>query len=176
MAPSIPQRSPPARAALRQALRLLPLTLLLAACAQKAPVPEPQPPLIVLPPPVAEVPVAPSTANNLAGYKAEVAKRVYEANAEHVFTGKPPPLLRSIVVLNVIVNERGEIVGTRIFRDNGDAETRAAALASLKRAMPLPRPTRAVLRRGQVEYLESWLFRRDGKFQMRTLAEIQASE
>jgi protein TonB len=160
----------------RPALRLLPLALLLAACAQKTPSSQPQPPLVAMPPPVAEVPAPASTANNLGSYKIEVAKRVYEANAERVFTGKPPPLLRSIVVLSVVVDERGEIIGTRIFRDNGDLETRAAALASLKRAMPLPRPTRAVLRRGQVEYLESWLFRRDGKFQMRTLAEIQASE
>ena len=171
----IPSLLPLSRFA-RPALRLIPLALLLAACAQKTPAPEPQPPLIVLSPPAAEVPAAPSTASNLAGYKIDVARRVYEANAEQVFTGKPPPLLRSIVVLSVVVNERGDIIGTRIFRDNGDLETRAAALASLKRAMPLPKPTRAVLRRGQVEYLESWLFRRDGKFQMRTLAEIQASE
>ncbi|HEX4329935.1 MAG TPA: hypothetical protein VH105_24315 [Burkholderiales bacterium] len=160
----------------RAALRLAPLALLLAACAQKAPTPEAQPPLITIAPPVAAVPAPASTASNLSGYKLEVAKRVYETNADHVFTGKPPPLLRSIVVLSVVVDEKGDVLGTRIFRDNGDAETRAAALASLRRAMPLPRPTRAVLRRGQVEYLESWLFRRDGKFQMRTLAEIQASE
>jgi protein TonB len=159
----------------RAALRLAPLALLLAACAQKAPSPEAQPPLAVAPP-AAAAPSAASTASSLTGYKVEVAKRVYETNAGQVFTGKPPPLLRSIVVLSVVVDEKGDVLGTRIFRDNGDAETRAAALASLRRAMPLPRPTRAVLRRGQVEYLESWLFRRDGKFQMRTLAEIQASE
>jgi len=159
----------------RAALRLAPLALLLAACAQKAPLPEAQPPLAVAPP-AATVPATASTASNLTGYKVEVAKRVYATNADQVFTGKPPPLLRSIVVLSVVVDEKGDVLGTRIFRDNGDAETRAAALASLRRAMPLPRPTRAVLRRGQVEYLESWLFRRDGKFQMRTLAEVQASE
>ncbi|HEY4373937.1 MAG TPA: hypothetical protein VGN52_18565 [Burkholderiales bacterium] len=163
---------PPSRA-----LRLFPLTLLLAACAHKAPpATEAQPPVLVIPPPVASVPAQPSNASSLAGYKVDVARRVYAANAEQVFTGQPPPLLRSIVVLSVIIDEKGDLIGARIFRDNGDPVTRAAALASLKRAAPLPKPTHAVLRRGHVEYLESWLFRRDGKFQMRTLAEVQAGE
>jgi len=121
-------------------------------------------------------PAARGSATNVAGYKTEVATRVYEANSEQVFTGKPPPLLRSIVVLSVVVDENGKLVSSRVFRDNGDTEARAMALASLQKASPLPAPARAVLRQGKVEYLESWLFRRDGKFQMRTLAEIQASE
>lgn len=156
-------------------LRLSPLILLLAACAHRVAPSEAQPPIAETPPAEIVAPVV-SSANSVLGYKADVAKRVYQTNAGRVFTGQPPPLLRSIVVMSVVVDENGKLVSSRIFRDNGDAETRAEALASLKRAMPLPRPTHAVLRRGQVEYLESWLFRRDGKFQMRTLAEVQASE
>lgn len=149
--------------------------LLLAACAQKGPTvsaPAAAAPAAAAP---AAQPAA-SRANNVAGYKTEVANRVYQANSESVFTGQPPPLLRSIVVVNVVIDENGKLVSSKVFRDNGDTEATATALASLKRASPLPRPTGAVLRRGQVEYLESWLFRRDGKFQVRTLAELQASE
>ena len=150
-------------------------TLLLAACAQQGPAGSaPQPPAATAAPLTAQP--AASSASNVAGYKVEVANRVYQANSESVFTGQPPPLLRSIVVVSVVVDENGKLVSSKVFRDNGDVEARAAALASLQRAGPLPRPTRAVLRRGQVEYLESWLFRRDGKFQVRTLAELQASE
>lgn len=156
-------------------LRLSPLILLLAACAHKAPPAAEAPPPHITAPAAVVAPVV-SSASSISGYKTDVAKRVYQTNAERVFTGQPPPLLRSIVVMSVVVDENGDLVSTRIFRDNGDPETRAEAIASLKRAMPLPKPTRAVLRRGQVEYLESWLFRRDGKFQMRTLAEVQASE
>ena len=158
-------------------LRLAAASVLLVACAQQGPtVNAPAAPTAS---PAAQ-PASPratvSRANNVAGYKSEVAHRVYQANSESIFTGQPPPLLRSIVVVNVVIDENGKLVSSKVFRDTGDTEATAAALASLKRASPLPRPTGAVLRRGQVEYLESWLFRRDGKFQVRTLAELQASE
>ena len=158
--------------------RLAAASLLLAACAQQGPtVSAPATPSAAAP---AAQPAASratiSRASNVAGYKSEVAHRVYQANSENVFTGQPPPLLRSIVVVNVVIDENGQLVSARVYRDNGDVEMRNAALASLKRATPLPRPTRAVLRGRQVEYLESWLFRRDGKFQVRSLAELQASE
>jgi len=156
--------------------RVAAASLLLTACAQPAPVVNaPAAPASPAAQPAAARATA-SRANNVAGYKTEVANRVYQANSESIFTGQPPPLLRSIVVVNVVVDENGKLVSSKVFRDNGDTEATAMALASLKRASPLPRPTGAVLRRGQVEYLESWLFRRDGKFQVRTLAELQASE
>jgi periplasmic protein TonB len=151
------------------------VALMLASCAHREPEPPTQPPAAGLGAPAAPAAVL-SQAKSLAGYKAEVARRVYETNAQQVFTGQPPPLLRSIVVVSVVIDEHGNVLSTKIYRDNGDAETRGIALASLKRAAPLPRPTRAVLRGRQVEYLESWLFRRDGKFQVRSLAELQASE
>jgi protein TonB len=153
-------------------------SLLLSACAHQGKAPEAPASSSASAAAAAGSPtrLASSTARNVSGYKTEVANRLYEANGEQVFTGKPPPLLRSIVVLSVVVDENGKLVSSRVFRDNGDAEARAMALASLQKAAPLPRPTRAVLSGGKVEYLESWLFRRDGKFQVRTLAEIQASE
>ncbi len=164
---------------LSSALTLCPLALgaalLLAACAHREPEPPAQ--LPAASPGVSARPAAPlSQASSLPGYKAEVARRVYEANAEQVFTGQPPPLLRSIVVVSVVIDENGNLLSSTIYRDNGDAQTRDIALASLKRAAPLPRPTRAVLRRRQVEYLESWLFRHDGKFQVRSLAQSQADQ
>jgi protein TonB len=158
--------------------RIAAASLLLSACAQPGPTVS-APAASTAAQPAAAQPAAARTvsrANNVAGYKTEVANRVYQANSESVFAGQPPPLLRSIVVVNVVIDENGKLVSSKVFRDNGDTEATAVALASLKRASPLPRPTGAVLRRGQVEYLESWLFRRDGKFQVRTLAELQASE
>ena len=162
-------------AALKSPLRSGAAALLLTACAHTAAPPSAPAAIPAAPPAVAERSTN-SAASNVAGYKTDVAHRVYQANSEQVFAGQPPPLLRSIVVVSVVVDENGKLVSSRIFRDNGDVEARNLALASLQRASPLPRPTRAVLRQGKVEYLESWLFRRDGKFQMRTLAEIQASE
>jgi protein TonB len=162
----------------RGAVVLAGAAMLLAACAQKAqpPAAAPAPAPTPAPAPAAAPQGAPSQANSVNGYKTEVARRVYETSAAQVFTGQPPPLLRSIVVVSVVIDENGQLVSARVYRDNGDVEMRNAALASLKRATPLPKPTRAVLKGRQVEYLESWLFRRDGKFQVRSLAELQASE
>ena len=156
--------------------RIAAAALLLSACAHQPPAGSPSGAAPAAAAPAATSAPAASRAFNVAGYKTDVANRVYEANSEQVFSGKPPPLLRSIVVVSVVVDENGKLISSRVFRDNGDAEARSMALASLQRASPLPRPARAVLSGGKVEYLESWLFRRDGKFQMRTLAEIQASE
>jgi protein TonB len=163
---------------LKAASRLAAATLLLSACAHQGKAPDAPAPANAPPAADASSPAKAmsSTARNVSGYKTDVANRLYEVNSEQVFTGKPPPLLRSIVVLSVVVDENGRLVSSRVFRDNGDEEARAMALASLRKAAPLPKPTRAVLSGGKVEYLESWLFRRDGKFQVRTLAEVQASE
>jgi len=153
--------------------------LLLAACGGSAPTPagpvqpgsEPVPTQ-----PSGPAPAAPSSARSVNAYKVDVANRVYQTNPTRTFTGKPPPLLRSIVVVNIVIDAEGRLVSANIYRDNGDMETRAVALASLTRAAPLPRPAAAVLKGGRVEYLESWLFRNDGKFQVRSIAEVQASE
>lgn len=156
------------------------LALLVAACSSPPPAPSP-PPVAPSPAPAPAAQPAPaapppSSARSVAAYKTEVARSVYAANSTQVFTGKPPPLLRSIVVVNVVVGADGKLLSFKVFRDNGDTEATNIALNSLKRASPFPQPSGAVARGGQVEYLESWLFRRDGKFQMRTLAEIQAGE
>jgi protein TonB len=151
----------------------LAVAVLAAACSHGGPPPEPAP----SPAPLAQPkPPAVSSATSLNVYKAEVANQVYQANAANIFSGRLPPLLRSIVVVNVVIDAGGRLVSASVYRDNGDRETRDIALASLARAGPLPQPAQSVLRRGRVEYLESWLFRGDGKFQVRSLAEAQASE
>ena len=169
-------RTPPSGAT-RHWLAACAAALLAAACGQTGPLPAagpaPQPAPVT---PAEAAPPAASSSNNVTGYKVDVARRVYQTNSSRIFAGKPPPLLRSIVVVNVVVDADGRLISSSIYRDNGDSEARSLALASLARAAPLPRPAAAVLRRGRVEYLESWLFRHDGKFQVRSIAEVQASE
>jgi protein TonB len=161
--------------ALRSWSAALVAALLAAACGHGGPPREVAPPP---PAPLAPAPAQPpvSSATSLNGYKVAVANQVYHANAAGVFSGRLPPLLRSIVVVKVEIDGQGRLVSANIYRDNGDRETRAIALASLSHAAPLPRPAPEMVRRGNVEYLESWLFRKDGKFQMRSIAEVQAGE
>lgn len=112
-----------------------------------------------------------AAAGALDAYKADVARHITRANAAHVYGGAPPPMLKSIVVLQITVDAKGR-AHARVFRSNGFRELEARALQSVKRASPLPAWSGA---RGRpVRYLETWLFRADGRFQIRSIAQPQA--
>ena len=134
-----------------------------AESAPSAPVPAPAP---------VQAPGAPaSSASNLDDYKREVALHIHRLASSQVFEGRPPNLLRSVIVASLLVDGSGNLAGVRILRDNGDAETVAAVHESMRRAVPFPRPPRALLRSGRIEFSETWLVRDDAKFQLRTLAD-----
>ena len=113
-----------------------------------------------------------STAKTIDAYKAEVAQRIYRASKGEIFDGAAPPLLKSIVVLEVTVDAKGA-AQARVVRSNGFKELEAKALQSVKRVSPLPRWSRAGTK--PVSYYETWLFRGDGRFQIRSIAPPQAS-
>lgn len=144
-----------------------------------SPIPAPVEPATA-PPPAAVVPSAPlpapSTANRVDDYKRDFANRVYQTSPAQVFRGRPPPLLRSVIVASVMLDASGNVVDARILRDNGDAETVAATLASIRRGAPYPRPAPSLVRGGRLQVVETWLFRNDGQFQVRSIAEQQRSE
>ena len=141
---------------------------------QPQPVPEQVPVAVPRPaaPPPARASVA-SAARSVDAYKREVAQRIHETSSELVFAGAPPNPLRSIVVVNVAIDGRGGLIDARVMRDNGDGELTRVALESVRRAAPYAVPVSAVARRGRIEFFETWLFRQDGRFQLRTLAEAQ---
>ena len=143
-------------------------------------------------PPAAETPVAeakaaaagrepesepPRASNSRStdGYKRDVARRVYFRNASQLFDGAPPPVLKSIVVLSIRVDAKGAPVRVAVMRSNGYRELEQRAIRSVHEAAPLPVPHTAVVKRGTVDFVETWLFRDDGRFQIRSLAEAQAS-
>ena len=100
-----------------------------------------------------------------------MALHIHRLASSQVYEGRPPALLRSVIVASLLVDGSGNLAGVRILRDNGDAETVAAVHESMRRAAPFPRPPRALLRSGRVEFSETWLVRDDAKFQLRTLAD-----
>jgi protein TonB len=117
-----------------------------------------------------------STANTLAGYKADIAQRISQVNSTKVYAGRPQALLRSVVVLRYHVDSDGKLLRSEIQRSNRDPETEATALASLKQAAPFPKPSAHLLQHGRVEISESWLFNNDGRFQLRSVAQPQMNE
>jgi protein TonB len=61
-----------------------------------------------------------------------------------------------------------------VLRSNGIRSLERRAIQSVRAAAPLPIPAAGLLRRGAADITETWLFRDDGRFQVRTLAQVQA--
>ena len=152
-------------------------------CAQRRPQAQPEP----APAPAPSAPAAPavpapatapapapsanSGARSVEEYKRDFAKHLHHTSAELIFAGAPPNLLRSVIVMSVALDTSGNVVSARVLRDNGDAETVRSAVDSVRRGAPYPRPAPRMFNRGRLEFTETWLFRDDGRFQLRTLAE-----
>jgi periplasmic protein TonB len=120
-------------------------------------------------------PVAAINSATLDQYREAVARRIVERNPSYVLHGTPQAMLRSLVVVSFTVDGSGRVLTSSVYRTNGDDETESTALATLRRASPLPQPPGKLLNgRGQLELFEDWLFNDDGKFQLRELASPQA--
>lgn len=126
-------------------------------------------------PPVVRTPPAAVNSATLDQYRDAVARRIIERNPSYVLRGAPQAMLRSLVVVSFTVDRDGGVVQSSVYRTNGDPEAESTALATLRRAAPLPQPPGKLLNgRGQIELFEDWLFNDDGKFQLRELATPQA--
>ncbi|MFO7190180.1 MAG: energy transducer TonB [Pseudomonadota bacterium] len=107
----------------------------------------------------------------LHAYKRAVAERIYAAQPKRTFGGELPPLLKSVVVLKITVDEEGRPVDVAVHRSNGFKDLERTAVESVRKAGLLPKPSSELLGDARaVSYLETWLFREDGRFQLRTLA------
>ncbi len=137
-----------------------------AACAPPAPVVAPQPPPAA-PPPELAVPAEPPV--TLEDYKRRFAGRIV-ASSSKVFHQPLPRAMKSIVVLYIRVDERGRPMDVSVFRSNGYRALERRAVTSVVDAVPLPEPPDALLDdRGSLSFLETFLFRDDDLFQVRSL-------
>jgi len=106
-------------------------------------------------------------------YKRQLARHIARLNPHHVFAGRPQALLRSVVVLRYTLDAQGRLLRSEVLRSNHDRETVTIALATLRSSAPFPRPAPALLRHGRLDISETWLFNKDGRFQLRSIAEAQ---
>jgi periplasmic protein TonB len=106
-------------------------------------------------------------------YKQDVAEWIGKTSTAKMHEERPQALLRSVVVLKFSVNSAGKLVKSTVRRSNRDREAEEAAMASLKEASPLPKPPAILVRHGPVEMHETWLFNKDGRFQIRSTAQKQ---
>ena len=144
--------------------------LLLPACAPQSRI-APSPPIAVpqVATPVPTPAPAPAPAGDVDAYKALVASEVWVRNAE-VYAEPVPGMLKSIVVLEITIDRAGNPIDIAVYRSNGYKHLEARALESVVRAAPFPAPTAGVLDGpGCVTFLETFLFRADERFQLRSL-------
>ncbi len=151
----------------------------MVACTNPPPVPPPEP----APPPPAKaqpsvVPVTPSTgistrvsnAGTPRDYRRDGAAHLYARNTSRIYSGKMPPLLYAIGVLQVDINATGAITALRWMRAPSHApEVVAEIERSVRSAAPFPAP----IKMGHVTYTDTWLWHKSGQFQLDTLTEGQ---
>lgn len=164
----------------RQAALFGAAVLLLAACT--SPGPTSGPPSSVSSP-VTQAPSAPFVAavnpNDpvrlaprnpaLETWKRSAAERIHQANQPYLFEGRPHHLLQAVIVVEATVDKGGNVVTSKIMRSPKIKKLDDMALASLKKASPLPAPPPALLVRGNLVFSETWLVQNDGTYRVRTL-------
>ena len=106
-------------------------------------------------------------------YKKELAQKMVRARPANVYGERPQALLRSVVVLEFLVAADGKLLKSAVRRYNHDHVTEATALASLRETAPLPKPPAILVRHGPIKLQETWLFNKDGRFQIRSTAQQQ---
>ena len=162
--------------------------LLLAACGAPAPSPvsAPATPSGAPPAPIVKAPIetidarplaAPTPSARLAAldpaledWKRSAAQKVHAVNRGQLFEGRPEHLLRAVIVVEVTVDRDGRVARSKVLRSPGIASLDSMALASLKAASPLPSPPPKLVAKGPLVFSETWLVRKDGRFQLRSLA------
>lgn len=116
-----------------------------------------------------DAPVAPPS-RTLDAYKAEVAHHVMRQNADQTFSGRLPPMLPAIVVLNITVRDDGELEDVEVQRARNDNAARVA-VASMRRSGKLPKPDSLLAgNMRKLTFSETFLFDHEYRFQLRSLA------
>jgi len=106
----------------------------------------------------------------LDAYKTAVAQHVIAQNAAHTFTGRLPPMLPAIVVLNITVDRAGRVTRVVVQRSR-DPDASKVALASMQRSGLLPAPHDLIAANSpSLTFSETFLFNGDYHFQLRSIA------
>ena len=145
--------------------------VLLAACSappgQGPAQPQAAAPRATLPAPPAPAPHPPPS--TLEGYKKALAERVAHSSTD-IFDDPMPEVLKSIVVLDITIDRDGKLARVVVRRSNGYKVLEERAMDSVRRASPFGVPAFAVRGRdGSVNFLETFLFRDDGRFRILSL-------
>jgi len=127
------------------------------------------------PPPVSTRPTPKfvSHAASPTDYRKDGARHLYERNGHRIYKGKLPPLLHAVGVLQVEVDDIGEVKQVSWMRAPSHAPD---VMREIERTVRAAAPFPAPVRMGRVTYTEVWLWDKSGNFQLDTLTEGQRSK
>lgn len=121
----------------------------------------------------APLPLQRTAFDNVDMYKSDAAWHIMRHNTAHTFSGALPPMLPAVVVLRITVDHTGKLTSVSVQRSRDD-EASKVAVASMRRTAYLPMPYNLARGPGRsLTFSETFLFNRDYRFQLRTLAPIQ---
>ena len=115
----------------------------------------------------------PSSATTVQEYRQSAARHLYARNSERIYSGKLPPVLYAIGVIQLDLDAQGRIKRLHWVRAPQHApEVVAEIERTVRAAAPFPAPEKI----GTVKYTETWLWDKSGKFQLDTLTEGQLGQ
>ena len=163
--------------------------MVLAGCVSKPPVAvappqaEPPPAPVVHAPAPQPIPVAPaaapapepepthvSKARSEREFRKDAARHIYEQNAHRIYSGRLPPLLKAVGVMDVVVDRRGHVLRVEWRRAPKHAPD---VIKEIERTVMAASPYPAPIHLGQATYTDTWLWDKSGRFQLDTLTEGQ---
>ena len=112
----------------------------------------------------------PSSAATPLEYRQDAAKHLYSLNAERVYQGKLPSALYAIGVLQVDIDRSGRVTRLHWMRAPQHAPE---VIAEIERTVRAAAPFPVAARLGRVTYTDTWLWDKQGQFQLDTLTEGQ---
>lgn len=125
-------------------------------------------------PPAALPPMGPpSQAQSAQDYRLDAAYHIYGKNPTRIYHGVMPHFLYAIGVLEVQLDQYGQIQALNWMRAPEHApEVIAEIERTVRQAAPFPAPVHL----GQASYIETWLWDASGHFQLHTLSEGQGAK
>jgi TonB family protein len=110
-----------------------------------------------------------STGATMDAYKRHFAERVTQHGKDQL-ADSLPVILKGVIVLDVTIDAQGNVTALKVWRSNGYKDIEQTALASVRKVGRFPAPSAEVLGgASSVRFLETWLFRPDGRFQVRSM-------
>ena len=122
--------------------------------------------------PAAAEPVnaARSFARDAKEYRRDAAKHIYQKFPHKIYTGKLPPMLKAVAVLDVVIGPDGRVQEMIWSRPPSHVPEVMADIENMVRnAGPFPAPVHM----RKVVYTETWLWHASNRFQLDTLTEGQ---